>query len=206
VAALARIAIVLLVGLSSLTSGPASARADEAWSEIRTRDGVTYEKRAVPGSKFYEYRATVVVPVPPAVALDAVWSTVTETIPTSVQKRQIVSRSADELVVYDQIRTPIVSDRDVAIRMRRSVRPDGGEVRFDSDPSGAPPPDPKHVRVPIVRGGWTVTTAPGGSRLVYTCYSEPGGSVPAFLVRGFQQDQVATDVGNVLRRIRAHHP
>jgi hypothetical protein len=178
--------------------------ADEGWKEIETRNGVLYEKRSVSGSKWLEYRGTTTIPLPPEEALKQIWSGITDALPSTVKKRQVLRHTDDEFVVYDQIKAPVVSDRDVTIRISKVVRPDAIEVRFQSDEALGPPPDPHHVRIPMVRGAWTLIAAPGGTRLSYVCYSEPGGSIPAFLARGAQQDQVVLDVERILGRIRGH--
>jgi len=96
----------------------------------------------------------------------------------------------------------VVSDRDVTLHMYKVVRPDALEMRFESADALGPPPAPKHVRIPIVRSAWTIVAAGGGSKLTYSCYSEPGGSIPAFLARGAQRDQVPVDVERVLAHLR----
>jgi hypothetical protein len=187
--------------LSALWCSP--ARADESWTETGNKNGVVYEKRAVSGSKFLEYRATMQVRITAAQALEGIWKVVTELPPPpSVKSRRVLKRTDDELVVYDQIATPVVSDRDVTLRMYKVVRPDAFEMRFESTDAYGPPPDPKYVRLPVVRGAWTIVAVPGGTRLTYVCYAEPGGSIPAFMVRGAQKDQIPIDVERVLSHLR----
>lgn len=179
------------------------AHADEGWVGLGSKNGVTYEKRAVSGSKFLEYRATMNVAVPPATALWTIWRTVTGEPPPS-NHRRVIKKSDDEVVVYDQIDTPVVSNRDVTLRITKTVRPDFFEVRFESNEALGPPPDPKRVRLPSVRGSWIIIPASGGARLIYSCYSEPGGSIPAFMVRGPQRDHVTVDVERILALLKAN--
>ncbi len=155
----------------------------------------------MPGSRFNEYRAVLAVAMSPADMARAVWSAITESIPPTVRKRTVISRANDEIVIYDQIRTPVVSDRDVTIRIRRVVSGDDIEIRFESANELGPPPASGYVRLPVVRGKWTLLPATSGTRVIYECYSEPGGSIPAFLVRGAQQSEVAKDVERVLLRV-----
>lgn len=178
-----------------------SAAGDEGWKTFDNRDGVTYEKRSVPGSHYNEYRAIAAVATSPTETARAVWTAITDSIPATIKKRTIISRGNDEIVVYDQIHTPVVSDRDVTIRIRRIVNRDDVEIRFESANDLGPPPASGYVRLPVVRGKWSLLPATNGTRIVYECYSEPGGSVPAFLVRGAQQSEVAKDVERVLSRI-----
>jgi hypothetical protein len=193
---------VRLLLVAVMLSG-AVAHADEPWVELQTKNGVTYEKRAVSGSKWLEYRGTTTVPLSPQETVDQIWRGITESLPSTVKKREVLRKSDTEFVVYDQIKAPVVSDRDVTIRISKVVRPDMIEVRFQSDEALGPPPASGYVRIPVVRGAWTLVPAPGGgTRLSYTCYSEPGGSIPAWLARGAQKDQVVLDVERILERLR----
>jgi hypothetical protein len=46
----------------------------------------------------------------------------------------------------------------------------------------------------------------GGTRLTYYAYSDPGGPLPAFLVRGAQADRSLADVVRMKKRLeRAAH-
>jgi hypothetical protein len=191
--------LVALAGLLALSP----LHAEEPWKPHTTKDGLAMERRAVSDSKYFEYRIRTESPAPPKAVLQGMWSGLGEDLPPSVTKRTFLSRAENEVVVYDQIKTPVVSDRDVAIRIRRLVHEDTGvmEVQFETVNQLAPPPDSKYVRIPMVRGGWIIApNGSGGSTLTYVCYSEPGGSIPAFLVRGAQQDQVFVDVKRILRR------
>lgn len=195
----------------------APLRAEESWQPCAAgRDGVTLERRAVPGSKFYEYRASAVVSAPPDVVLRSIWSGVTEDFPQTVKQRTVLRQSPAALLFYDQIKTPVVSDRDYTIRMTWQRHPQTGviEVPFVTANDLGPPPAPGHVRVPTIRGDWIITPMPkdpaapdsaaaGGvpaTRITYLCYSEPGGSIPAFMARGAQQEQVLLDIRRILAR------
>lgn len=177
--------------------------ADEPWEVYFNKDNIVAEKREVSGSSYYEHRAQTSSALPPEVVMQIIWTGVQVDLPKSVKKREVLSRNENEVVVYDQITTPVVSDRDVVLRLRKRARPDGSwAVEFESASNVGPPLNDHFVRIPIVRGAWIVERAPsGGSRMTYLCYSEPGGSVPAFLVRGAQRDQVVVDVKRVIGMI-----
>lgn len=192
---------MVLVAASALGAGGA-ARAD-AWEVTATRDGVTYAHRTVEGSPYLEYRAETHVPLPPERVLEAIWTGITQALPATVKKREVLRRADDELLVYDRIHAPVVSDRDVTIRLRKRAMAGALEVRFESANAEGPPEDARYVRIPVVRGGWTLSRATdGGTLLRYQCYSEPGGSVPAWMVRSAQQDQIEMDVQRILGRLR----
>ena len=225
-----RFALVLLSGLVAglVLAGVAPVQAEEPWQPCAAgNDGVTLERRAVPGSKFYEYRATAQIMAPPEVVLRSIWSGVTDQLPETVKQRTMLRQSASTLLFYDQIKTKVVSDRDYTIRMIWQRHPQTGviEVPFVTANELGPPPAPGHVRVPTIRGDWIITPlrqdaaaasaadaaqstqgtqgngpAMAATRITYLCYSEPGGSIPAFMARGAQQDQVLLDIRRILAR------
>jgi hypothetical protein len=173
------------------------AVAEEPWKFYGEKHGVTVERRAVAGSKYFEHRASISVAQPPEVVERAIWAGITESTPKTVKRRTVLTHSDDEYVVYDEYSTPVVTDRDAVIRIHRQK----GEVDFHTVDNLGPPLNPHYVRLPIVRGAWTIVAEGAGSRLVYSCYSEPGGSVPAWMVRGPQADQVFADVQRILDRL-----
>ncbi|MBL9008740.1 MAG: hypothetical protein JNJ46_31060 [Myxococcales bacterium] len=184
-----------------------SARADEVWEPVtvkgENREGISVEKRSVPGSKFMEYRARAVTSVSPEVVLRGLWSGLTEPSQGTVKKREILRKSETELVFYDQVKTPVVSDRDYTMRIWQSKDEKTGalHVRFETANELGPPVASGFVRIPKVRGSWLIEAGEGGgAKLTYQCYSEPGGSIPAFMVRGAQQNQVVVDMRRILER------
>lgn len=208
----------------------ASAQAEEPFQPCaNTADGITLERRAVPGSKFYEYRATAVTTATPDVVLRSIWNGVTEQLPATVKQRTVLSTSDAAMLFYDQIKTKVVSDRDYTLRFTWQRNPQTGviEVPFATANELGPPPAPGHVRVPTIRGDWIIapmaqaaapaaksatpaaasgesTAAATATRITYLCYSEPGGSIPAFMARGAQQDQVLLDIRRIIAR--SQHP
>lgn len=190
-------AFALCVSLAHADAG----WADEGWKECGHKDGVIVEKRPVPGSRFVENRARGHVQVPAAVALDRIWGGVAREYPPTVTKRILLRQSADEMVIYDHIHTPVVSDRDLTTRLHKIADPQKGlfEIRFEAANELGPPPDSHYVRLTAVRGLWKIESDGGnGSNISYQVYSEPGGSVPAFLVRGTLQDETMKELERVL--------
>jgi hypothetical protein len=186
---------------------PLLAGAEPAWESVpvkgENREGIVVEKRAVPGSKFMEYRARATTPIRPEVVLRGLWTGLTEPPQGTVKKREVIRKSDTELVFYDQVKTPVVSDRDYTMRISQSRDEKSGvlQVRFETANELGPPAASGFVRIPVVRGSWLIEPSEaGGAKLTYQCYSEPGGSIPAFMVRGAQQNQVVTDMRRILDR------
>lgn len=187
---------------SSFTAA-AAAHADDGWRVMRERNGITLERHSVEGSRYFEYRVRAHTTVAPTIAIERLWGGIGDERSPTVKNRTVLKRAEDELVVYDQIHAAVVSDRDVVIRIRKAADGHGGfEVQFESTAEMGPPPAAGYVRLPMVRGNWRIDPAPeGGSNIAYRCYSEPGGAIPAFLVRGAQQDSTLDEFERVLTRV-----
>lgn len=209
------IVMCLLVSLGALESRAGAEpplvqfsdrdNATAGWRANLSKDGVTLEKREVAGSSYYEYRAVVDVAVDPIRAAEEVWAAVRGGDMESLKHRKMLRESDQELIIYDQIRTPVVSDRDYTIRVRRVY--DSGrrrtQVRAETANELGPPPVHGYVRVPIIRAGWMIEpNEQGGTRLTHYAYSEPGGLVAAFLARGAQADRSLADVLRMIHRLR----
>lgn len=180
----------------------AHASADESWHWLAERNGVTLERRVVAESRYFEYRARAHTTASAAQATARIWDGIGGERSPTLKHRQILRHSDDELVVYDQIRAPVVSDRDVTIRLRRLGDGRGGFLITFESISDGPGPAAGYVRLPVVRGEWRIEPAgEGGAWLTYRCFSEPGGAIPAFLVRGVQQSQVLDEFERAFARV-----
>ena len=194
-------AFAILALFASVAAG-ATVRADDGWRVVHEKNGITLERRSVEGSRYYEYRVHAHTTVAPAIAVERIWSGIGDERSPTVKHRTVVRRAPDELVVYDQIHAAVVSDRDVTIRIRKVTDGDAYELQFASTSELGPPPAAGYVRLPMVRGSWRIEpAAEGGSNIAYRCYSEPGGAIPAFLVRGAQQDSTLDEFERVLTRV-----
>jgi hypothetical protein len=177
-----------------------SARAEEAWQPVFVKEGVRYDRRAVPGSRFFEHRAVFTLPHPAETVVDAIWTLWERGSIDHAGSRDYVRRTDEEIVVHDRIQTPVVHDREVTLRLVKLLHPLG--LRFESRNDLGPPPAPGNVLLPVVRGEWIMEPVDVGTLVRFTCYSEPGGSVPAFLVRRTLQSQVVRDVERVRSVLR----
>lgn len=184
------------------------AAAEEGWKKVGEKQGLLLEKRAVRGSEMPEVRVTAHSRLPAWQIASALWAdrAGSKYAQRSHRKRVVLRETADERVVHEQISSSVVSDRDYVVRQHRSGDGRAGafQLTFEKD-EGGPPPAKGVVRLPVLRGSWTVTpTGDGGAEVVYRVHSEPGGSVPAFLVRGALVDSGRDVVLDVLEWAAAH--
>lgn len=176
------------------------------WSFVSNQNGVNLERRTVPGSKFYEHRAVTIIPMAPERVVEVVWSTIREGDMENLKRRQVIRETPTEIVMYDQIHAPVVRDRDYTLTVRRISDPARNRTEFRAVTTNelGPPPAAGHVRIPIIRAGWVVEPdGAGGTRLACFSYSEPGGLLGAWLVRGAQARGAAADVVRMSRRLAA---
>jgi hypothetical protein len=177
----------------------APARADDGWRRVDEKKGITVEKRAVPGSPWNEYRASARHPLPPERIFEAARADHRDD-PRSrryVKRYQVIRETDHERLVYEQVSAPVVSDRDYTVLIQWSTDPARRiyEIRFKVANDAGPPPVKGFVRIPDIHGYWRIEAAPeGGSLIEYVVYSDPGGSIPAWIARGAQVDSTRNNV------------
>lgn len=160
------------------------------------------ELRPVAGSAFDEVRVSAHSASSLAALCDAIWAKdQTGKKPEgNFKKRVVISETDTERWTYEQIRVPVVCDRDyvIAVKLVHPASSGRCEVAFETRTHPRYPPVAGHVRIPSIRGSWTLTPGgAGGVDVRYAVFSDPGGQVPALLARGGQKD-AAVDFFNVI--------
>lgn len=213
-----KLAVLLLLGplasfVSSLSSrsaygeplpGLPAVDSPAGWTPYKVQHCIAVQRRSVPGSRFFEYRAVVFAPLAPETVLEQTWRHMIEGRPPLLKQRQVLKQDPDEIILYDQLKTPMVSDRDYTLMVRRQTDASRRryQVAFATANELGPPLTPKHVRIPVIRGRWVVEPdEQGGSRLSYQSFVEPGGSLPSFLVHGAQLEQLVHDIEELMGRV-----
>jgi hypothetical protein len=177
------------------------------FEKIDTRGGVTTYKRAVKDSVFWEYRAVAETPL----AVDDLcvalfeWGT-RGGDGIGVILNKVLTDGEHERVVYTQISQPIVANRDYALTVKRE-RPTETtcRIRFRTTNALAPKKPDGFVRMDKLWGEWRVDPKDsGGSVVTYTLFSDPAGSVPAFLVHGPALNATRESIGMGLEKARKY--
>jgi len=170
----------LFVAVLAATS--LAAHAD--WQVIKTERGAQIQGRSVAGERISELRVEVPTKATPQ-QLSAYLLGRYLDEPGEGIERKFVSRSATHAEWTDQIKAPVVSMRCATTRMDITSAQSSPvtSIRFESVdrwPLGKP-----QDCVPLrTRGTWELVTATSGSTLRYTVFTDLGGSMPAFMVRG----------------------
>lgn len=187
-----------LVSIVALAAAP-------GWRAQRPIEGITVELRDVVDSSFEEIRVTTTSPLKLTSLCDAVWAKgLSGKAPEgNFKKRVVIRETEDERWTYEQIKVPVVSDRDYVMHVKLVQPASTGrcEVQFETRTDPAYPPVKDHVRIAAVRGSWElVPTADGKTKISYVVYSDPGGTVPALFTRGGQRDAAIDFLKVILAR------
>ena len=193
--------------LSFLLCLPALAVAEEPkWRDHGQVDGMKVELRDVPGSPFEEIRVTATSTEPLPRLCEVIFGKgAAAKNEGNFKKREVLRETATERWTYEQIAVPVVSDRDYVVHVKIEQPAETGrcEISFRTEDDPSRPPAPGLVRIKSVRGYWWVTPLDGGKvKIVYQVFSDPGGSVPAFLARGSQRSAATDFLKTILTRAR----
>jgi len=189
-----------------LLTAPASAER----SVVRTEDGITVEEETAEGRALPIMIGTTTMKSTPEQI--AAWVTAVHTYVDwqhNCEEARVLDQPDGSALTYNRIGSPWpVSDRDVVLRTTRESLEGGGlrlEFRSTDDanfgvPSGV-------VRMPRLIGSYVLTpTDGGGTHVVYTVDSDPGGSLPAWLVRQAGKDLPYFTLKNLQERAEAGPP
>jgi hypothetical protein len=160
-----------------------------AWEPVSDKDGIRLERRVMLGRPYKELRLSTRSAVP-IEKFDAFFRGPYLSMPDKRVERQLVEKSPDRMSYYDRIRTPLGSDRDYFVEMRRAFDKDTGvlEWRFAAIDHDKYPVCAGCVRMPLLYGQWVFSPAEGGGTDVsYVIYSDPGGDFPKWIVASEQR-------------------
>jgi hypothetical protein len=177
----------------------------DQFTKLEDRDGITVSRRAVKTSDYWEYRAEVSTPHPVPALCEAIfdWGT-RHPDGAMITLNKVLDDQEDVRVVYNQVSAPVVARRDYAMTVVRERLADGScRIRFRATNEAAPPRPDGFVRMNKMWGEWRLeATGPGASKITYTLFSDPAGSVPAFLVHGSQRQATRDGVVRALEKTK----
>lgn len=181
---------------------------EDAWRLARAEQGIDVSIRPVAGSPIAESRAIMKlegVTLSTVVALIADVPHQHEWIASMDESRVLEVVSPVEQINYTRSKAPWpVSDRDAVVRSKFSFDREKGIARVDTqaEPDYIPPRDGV-VRIRKVDSSWTITHLPDGELEVrYQVHSEPGGSLPAWLVNRIIYEQPYETLLNMRERVK----
>jgi hypothetical protein len=179
----------------------------EGWEFAASDEGISVYSRQRKESSVQEMKATGLIDATP----QEVWSALRDydhypqTMPYT-DEAKVLSKEADDKVIYfySVINPPLVDRRDYVIKiLDESDWRDGQgylKITWKISDQGAPPLRKGIVRVAINDGYWLLEPKMNGTKTfaTYYLYTDPGGSVPKWVVNKGN----STAVPNVFRSIR----
>jgi hypothetical protein len=173
----ARLSMLLLLVAMTV----AAAQPDQGWTEAGIKKGVTLTFRDDQQLNAREVRAVAELPHAAgriiAVVCDFTQALDPDTRETRVLSGEIGGRY--EIYLRYAPRYLVVSARDVVLDVRREANGCAW-----SEVAGRVPPQSGTVRMPLLRGSWTVEPLDASrSRVTYQIAVRPGGTIPGWMVR-----------------------
>lgn len=157
------------------------AQPDRAWTEAGRKNDVTLAYRDNSQLDAREVRAVAELPHASGRVIPIVCD-FTQVLDPDVREARVLSGAIDskyEIYLRYAPRFVVVSARDVVIDVTREARGCAW-----SEVADRLPPQPGAVRMPLLRGSWTVESlAPSRSRVTYQIAVRPGGRIPDWMVR-----------------------
>jgi hypothetical protein len=199
--------IAIFVFLALAFTSPLYA-AENPWQLKTSKDGITVYTRKVDGSEILEFKATMTVDTPLA-----------KIIPVFDDEKKLSSWyyqcTHSELVKKEDPNNKIVyivlhltwpvTERDSYFRETKSIDEKNSSVNYSIQalPDYLPAKSGK-VRVLMINSHWSFTPLSDGKTEIYfQQHSNPGGSIPSFLVNALAVDTPMNSLKNFRRSINA---
>lgn len=120
-----------------------------------------------------------------------------------VAESRVLWKGAGQLLVYQRLDLPLLSDRDYTLVVRWGRRGPLLFVRFDCANQRGPAPRAGVVRVSLHRGGWLLRPGLGpGTDARYQVELGLGGSLPGWMARSGTSREIPALFASIARRAR----
>lgn len=173
----ARLSMLMLAAAVALQA----VQAEPDWTDAGAKDGIALAFRDVPQLNAREVRAVAELPHAPGQIIPVVCDFTQPLDPDTREARVLSGDLAGRYEIYLRYapRFLVVSARDVVL----DIQPQANGCAW-SEVEGRVPPHSGAVRMPLLRGSWTVAPiAAARSRVTYQIAVRPGGSLPGWMVR-----------------------
>lgn len=177
------------------------------WELANETDGIKIFTRSKEGSSVKEVKAMGQIDAP----ADRVFKVIgdydhyVEFMPY-MRESKVIAREGKNTIIYGYVAPPIVSNRDYTLKMvDESVGGESPMFKVSWTPANDRGPAPRDgtVRLSINTGSWTLEpTEDGKTYATYYLYTDPGGSIPTFLVNKANRDSLPDLVKAVRKRVK----
>jgi hypothetical protein len=200
-----------LLSWSVLTfAAPLSADAvpkDRGWQHVDEDDGIQLWEHQIPGQLIPGFRGQVHIDVGLAPIISAIedYRAHPKWMHRCAESTVLKQLNELESVMYNRTDSPWpVADRDVVVRTRKDVSPDGNTVLMSfknvSDP--LKPQVKGVVRLPKLIGHYKLTrVGPNKTLVEYQVEADPGGSLPDWIVERVAKDMPYQTLSHLRDRV-----
>jgi len=189
----ARLSILLLFASMSIDA----AQTDQGWTGAGIKNGVTLTFRDDPQLNARQVRAVAELPHGPDRIIPVVCD-FTQILDPDTRETRVLSGEIGggyEIYLRYAPRYLVVSARDVVL----DVRLEANGCAW-SEVADRVPPSSGAVRMPLLRGSWTVEPIETSrSRVTYQIAVRPGGSIPGWMVRRGAVNALPEVIGHLAR-------
>ncbi|SHH96312.1 START domain-containing protein [Ferrimonas marina] len=179
---------LLLAGLMWLAPVQAERIAPapgDDWQRASRKGDNSVWTREVPGTAVKEVKLEAVIDAP----VEQVWRTIAEIeaypdFMPYIDAIEVVGSDEDGELVYHRVSPPLVSKRDYTLLIVNEEDPEQGQYYRYWTPRNEQGPEPRSgvVRLEICDGSWALSRREDGrTQATYWVYTDPGGSIPAWL-------------------------
>jgi hypothetical protein len=173
-----------------------------------TAEGYVIFKRSVSGSEVIEFKITGLVDAPVERVANAAWTSATD--PKYVQddqRRKIIDGDGKTRChVYLFYEMPaLISDRDVTQELAKEHNAGLNTYRivWRTANDKGPPPIDGVIRMPVSNAAWELASTQGGQTIAtYTNRSDPGGSIPSWIVNTMAKRFVVGELDNLRKLVQ----
>jgi len=174
---------------SAAVSAPVPPPADDVpWVEAFRDGNIVAYKRLPPGAVAAVVRVQAQVPdLQPPQLLAVAWDVRSQAAwAPRIKRLDVLSQTATEVVLYEQIDVPVVRDRDFVLRLSLPSPSPGPSTELRIEARAAldrpMPLHPDHVRMTDLWSTWRFRPRPeGGTVVIYEAYGDPAGALPGWL-------------------------
>jgi ribosome-associated toxin RatA of RatAB toxin-antitoxin module len=181
----------LVVAGLLLWSGPALA--GDGWNQVMQDSQTTVWQREVAGSRVKEIKAAGTIDAPPTAVYAVIrdFEHYADIMPYTTKETKVLETSADGKNVwyYTVVDAPIVSKRDHTLKVTIEKLAENGDGIYKlswvsgNDHPKAPLARDGYVRLNSTKGSWDLKPfGEGKTHAEYYVNTDPGGSLPAFVV------------------------
>lgn len=173
------------------------AAQETPWRLKKSSDGIEVYHRNVPESPINELRikTSIRATMPALLSVMRDFTRYPQWIYKCTEATRIEKVSEREYIYFGVMDFPWpLADRDFVARSKMTRNPETGVVHIEvKGVPGYKPPVKDHVRIPLMHYHWTLTPGNGVLLVDYQLKSDPGGSLPAWVINlGLDQGPVQT--------------